>query len=70
MRRILPSLFIAFLLAFAGSRPREIAFEKHTIDLGARETAAFADVNNGGKLDLPSDESWYEVLDVNHDGRS
>jgi hypothetical protein len=70
MRRILPSLFVAFLLAFASSRPGEIAFEKHTIDLGASETAAFADINNNGKLDIVSAESGYEVLYVNHDGRS
>jgi hypothetical protein len=37
------------------------AFEKHTIDLGASETALFADINRDGKLDLVSGEYWYEA---------
>src|SRR5271167_3245611 len=43
------------------SRPDEIAFEKHTIDLGSAETAVFADINRDGKLDLVSGENWYEA---------
>src|SRR5271155_1646528 len=45
----------------SASRPDEIPFEKHTIDLGASETAAFADINRDGKLDLVSGEYWYEA---------
>ena len=45
----------------SASRPDDIPFEKHTIDLGASETAAFADVNRDGKLDLVSGEYWYEA---------
>ncbi len=55
-------LSLTFLaLAFAGSRTEEIAFEKHTIDLGASETAAFVDVNGDGRLDILSGEYWYEA---------
>lgn len=47
-------------LAF-GSRPADIPFEKHTIDLGASETAAIADMNGDGRLDIVSGENWYEA---------
>lgn len=61
MRR--PTLFaiLAASLLTAGSRPPEIPFAKHTIDLGASETAAFADVNRDGRLDIVSGEFWYEA---------
>ena len=54
---------VVFLAASARSvsRPDEIAFEKHTIDLGSAETAVFADINRDGKLDLVSGENWYEA---------
>ena len=45
----------------SASRPEDIPFEKHTIDLGASETAVFADINKDGKLDLVSGEYWYEA---------
>ena len=44
----------------SASRPDDIPFEKHIIDLGAAETAVFADINRDGKLDLVSGEYWYE----------
>ncbi len=47
--------------ASSASRPDEIPFEKHTIDLGASETAVFADINRDGKLDIVSGEYWYEA---------
>jgi hypothetical protein len=53
-------LFCAATL-FAGSRPADIAFEKLTLDLGANETCAFADINGDGKLDIVSGENWYEA---------
>jgi hypothetical protein len=46
--------------AWTASRPPEILFEKHTLDLGASETCAFADINRDGKLDIVSGENWYE----------
>jgi VCBS repeat protein len=42
-------------------RPPEIAFQAHTIDLGASETAAAADINHDGRLDIVSGEHWYEA---------
>lgn len=42
-------------------RPAEVPFEIHTIDLGSSETAAFADINGDGKLDIVSGENWYEA---------
>jgi hypothetical protein len=46
-------------LIWAISRPPDIAFQKHQIDLGASETSALADVNGDGKLDIVSGETWY-----------
>jgi hypothetical protein len=40
----------------------EIPFRKHTLDLGASETCAVADVNRDGKLDVISGENWYEQV--------
>ncbi len=48
-------------LAFAVTRPPDLLFEKYTIDLGASESCAFADVNGDGKLDIVSGENWYEA---------
>ncbi len=47
-------------IAWAVTRPPEIPFEKHTIDLGASESCAVADVNGDGKPDIISGENWYE----------
>lgn len=54
---------VAFLAAGAllVSRPPDIPFEKHTLDLGANETCAFADINGDGRLDIVSGENWYEA---------
>ena len=43
------------------TRPPDIPFNKEQIDLGASETAAVADVNGDGKLDIISGENWYEA---------
>ncbi|HEX4750027.1 MAG TPA: VCBS repeat-containing protein [Bryobacteraceae bacterium] len=50
-------------LLWAVSRPRDIRFQKQQIDLGASETAAVADVNRDGKLDIISGEYWYAAPD-------
>jgi hypothetical protein len=44
-----------------GSRPPDIPFQTHAIDLGASETAAVADVNRDGRLDIVSGEHWYQA---------
>jgi hypothetical protein len=49
------------LLAYQLTRPEEIPFEKHTIDLGSSETAVIADINGDGRLDIVSGENWYEA---------
>jgi hypothetical protein len=46
--------------AFSLGRPADILFERLTIDLGASETAAFADINGDGLPDIVSGENWYE----------
>ncbi len=47
--------------AYVLTRTPEVPFEKHTIDLGSSESAALADINGDGKLDIVSGESWYEA---------
>ncbi len=49
------------MVLWSASRPPEIPFEKHVIDLGASETCAFADINGDGHADIVSGESWYEA---------
>jgi hypothetical protein len=51
----------SLLLAYQLTRPEDIPFEKHTIDLGSSETAVIADINGDGKLDIVSGENWYEA---------
>lgn len=50
----------AAMVIWAASRPADIPFEKHTLDLGANESCAVADVNGDGKPDIISGENWYE----------
>jgi hypothetical protein len=38
-------------------------FRKHMIDAGANESAAVADVNQDGRLDIIAGENWYEAPD-------
>ena len=45
---------------FTASRPSDIEFEKHTLDLGASEACATADVNRDGIPDLISGENWFQ----------
>jgi hypothetical protein len=64
MRNIVFIPLLAAIFAFAVwsiSRPPEVPFEKLAIDSGASETAAFADINGDGRLDLVSGEYWYEA---------
>lgn len=60
MRKVVLSILLVGVVWSLG-RPPEVPFEKRTIDLGASETCAFADVNGDGKLDIVSGEYWYEA---------
>jgi hypothetical protein len=53
------------ILVFAGvslvpTRSADISFKPRMLDPGASETAAVADLNNDGRLDIVSGDSWYE----------
>ena len=54
-------IFVCAVACLAASRPPDIAFRVHPIDPGASETAAVADVNRDGLLDIVSGEHWYEA---------
>ena len=56
--RTLSIVFIA-LLSPSPTRSPDIPFRPLLIDNGASETAAVADVNKDGKLDIISGENWY-----------
>jgi hypothetical protein len=43
------------------TRPPDVPFEKHTLDLGSSESATICDINGDGKLDIVSGENWYEA---------
>ena len=51
----------AALLLVSQGRPPDIAFRIHAIDPGASETAAVADINRDGRLDIVSGEFWYQA---------
>jgi hypothetical protein len=64
IRNIAVACLLACLCAWAAAtlvRPPEVPFSKTMIDSGASETAAFADVNGDGRLDIVSGEYWYEA---------
>jgi len=42
-------------------RPQDVLFRSRMIDPGASETAATADINRDGRLDIVSGEFWYEA---------
>jgi hypothetical protein len=62
-------LFVAccgFLLVAAAKKdeaPHWPMFRKHLIDTGANESAAVADVNRDGRLDIIAGENWFEAPD-------
>jgi hypothetical protein len=60
MKKTALALLLA-LVVYAVSRPPDIPFRKHTLDLGANESVTFADVNGDGKLDIVSGENWYQA---------
>ena len=52
---------LALGLAAPSRRSPDILFEPRLIDPGASETAAVADLNRDGRLDIVSGEHWYEA---------
>jgi len=52
---------VALLLSPSPTRSPDIPFRSLLIDGGASETAAVADINKDGKLDIVSGENWYEA---------
>jgi hypothetical protein len=59
-----PGLLLFFAIgtaAYVVTRPPDVPFEKHTLDLGSSESAALADINGDGKLDIVSGENWYQA---------
>jgi hypothetical protein len=68
MRRALTVLALPILLlsvslisAQIAPRPPDVPFRARMIDPGASETAAVADINHDGRLDILSGEFWYEA---------
>ncbi len=63
--RILPGFLLltsaAALSAYLVTRPPDVPFEKHMIDPGSSESAAIADINGDGRIDIVSGENWYEA---------
>jgi hypothetical protein len=55
------AVFVCILLFVAAPRSLDIPFRSLLIDNGASETAAVADVNKDGKLDIISGENWYQA---------
>lgn len=51
----------ACLLLSGAGRPRDVEFRIRMLDSGASETAAVADINGDGKLDIVSGENWYQA---------
>src|SRR4051794_24867358 len=57
-----PALLLSLAMLLAGAtRSPDFVFQEHLIDPGANETAAVADINKDGRLDLISGENWYEA---------
>ena len=52
---------LALLAQRSATRPADIPFEKHTLDVGANESCAIADINGDGRPDIVSGENWYEA---------
>jgi hypothetical protein len=56
------TVLLSCLVLMGGqSRPPDVPFRLHLLDPGASETAAVADINKDGRLDIVSGEFWYEA---------
>ena len=54
-------LGVATARPLGAPRPPDIPFRTQMLDGGANETAAVADINRDGRLDIVSGENWYEA---------
>ena len=52
--------FVCALVSLAPARSPDLRFASRMLDNGASETAAVADLNKDGRLDIVSGENWYE----------
>src|SRR5882672_12419711 len=68
--RTVSMVFVSVLLALSPGRSPDIPFRSLPIDNGASETAAVADVNKDGRLDIISGENWYEALPRSGSGQA
>src|SRR5262245_60763677 len=55
------TLIVAAALFAVQGRPPDLPFSTRMIDPGASETAAVADLNRDGRLDIISGEYWYQA---------
>jgi FG-GAP-like repeat len=58
--RIIIICGILYANLLAAHRPPGLVLKKVELDLGSAETAAIADINKDGKLDIICGENWYE----------
>jgi FG-GAP-like repeat len=65
MRKIITLFLLYCALSFYpqgnDAQPRWPMFRKHVLDSGANESAAVADINKDGRLDIFAGENWYEA---------
>ena len=61
MRSLLLTISACGVLSMVAGGSADIPFRIHMIDGGASETAAVADINRDGRLDIVSGENWYEA---------
>ncbi len=52
---------VCAMLSMAATRSADMPFRARMLDSGASETAAVADVNKDGRLDIISGENWYQA---------
>ena len=58
---VIAVLGVATARPLGAPRPPDIPFRTQMLDGGANETAAVADINRDGRLDIVSGENWYEA---------
>ena len=61
MKYYVAAVLLCSPMVVEGPRPPDIPFTPKMIDGGASETAAVADINKDGRLDIVSGEFWYEA---------